>query len=220
MQSRREFLRTAGAFAVSASLPLDRIEPELILYNANIITINDRQPRAEAVAIAKGRFLAAGTNEKLQALATGNTKKINLEGQTVVPGFIDAHTHPAEAGLMHLRQVDCDLRSIAEIRNAISERASKTHAGDWVLGFKYDDTKTSDGRPLSREDLDAAAPQHPVYISHRGGHTAYVNALGYKRANVSEDTPDPAGGRFDRDPKTGKLRTHRLAFPIVCRPAQ
>ena len=205
MQSRREFLRTAGAFAVSASLPLDRIEPELILYNANIITINDRQPRAEAVAIAEGRFLAVGTNEKLQALATGNTKKINLEGQTVVPGFIDAHTHPAEAGLMHLRQVDCDLRSIAEIRNAISERASKTPAGDWVLGFKYDDTKTSDGRPLTREDLDAAAPQHPVYVSHRGGHTAYVNALGYKRANVSEDTPDPAGGRFDRDPKTGKL---------------
>ena len=71
--------------------------------------------------------------------------------------------------------------------------------------LSIDDTKTSDGRPLTREDLDAAAPQHPVYISHRGGHTAYVNALGYKRANVSEDTPDPPGGRFDRDPKTGKL---------------
>ena len=65
--------------------------------------------------------------------------------------------------------------------------------------------ETSDGRPLTREGLDAATPQHPVYISHRGGHTAYVNALGYKRANVSEDTPDPPGGRFDRDPKTGKL---------------
>jgi adenine deaminase len=90
VQSRREFLRSAGAFAVSASLPLDRIEPELILYNGNIITINDRQPRAEAVAIANGRFLAVGTNEALQALTTGQTKKINLEGQTVVPGFIDA----------------------------------------------------------------------------------------------------------------------------------
>ena len=163
MQSRREFLRSAGAFAVSASLPLDRIEPELIVYNGNIITINNRQPRAEAVAIADGRFLAVGSNEKLQALATGKTQKINLEGQTVVPGFIDAHTHPAEAGLMHLRQVDCDLRSIAEIRNAISERASKSPAGDWVLGFKYDDTKTSDGRPLTREDLDAAAPEHPRF---------------------------------------------------------
>src|SRR5216110_1060385 len=157
MPSRREFLRSAGAFALTASLPLDCVEPELILYNGTIITIHDRQPRAEAVAIADGRFLAVGPNEKVQALATGNTKKINLERRTVVPGFIDAHTHPAEAGLMHLRQVDCDLRSIAEIRNAISERASKSPAGDWVLGFKYDDTKTSDGRPLTREDLDAAA---------------------------------------------------------------
>jgi predicted amidohydrolase YtcJ len=205
VQSRREFLRTASAFALSASLPLDRIEPELILYNGNIITINDRQPRAEAVAVADGRFLAVGTNEKVQALATGKTKKVNLEGQTAVPGFIDAHTHPAEAGLLHLRQVDCDLRSIAEIQRAIRERASKTPAGQWVLGFKYDDTKTSDGRPLTLKDLDAAVPQHPVYISHRGGHTAYVNALAYSRAGIRESTPDPPGGRFDRDPKTGKL---------------
>jgi predicted amidohydrolase YtcJ len=205
VQSRREFLRSAGAFALSASLQLERTEPGLILYNGNIITINDRQPHAEALAIAGEHFVAVGTNEKVRALATSKTKKINLEGRTVVPGFIDAHTHPAEAGLMHLRQVDCDLRSIAEIQKAIRERASKTPAGQWVLGFKYDDTKTSDGRPLTREDLDAAAPEHPVHVSHRGGHTAYVNALAYHQAGVSESTPDPPGGRFDRDSKTGKL---------------
>src|SRR4030095_9585183 len=205
VQSRREFLRTASAFALGASLPLDRIEPELILYNGNIITINERQPHAEAVAVVNGRFLAVGTNEKVQALATGTTKKINLEGQTVVPGFIDAHTHPAQAGLLHLRQIDCDLRSITEIQKAIRERASKTPAGQWVLGFKYDDKKTSDGPPPTLKDLKAATPEHPVCISHRGGHTAYVNALAYSRAGVNEDTPDPPGGRFDRDQKTGKL---------------
>jgi predicted amidohydrolase YtcJ len=205
VQSRREFLRSASAFALSAALPLERVEPELILYNGNIITINDRQPRAEAVAIADGRFLAVGTNEKVRALATSKTSKINLERRTVVPGFVDAHTHPAEAGLMHLRQVDCDLRSIADIQTAIRERASKTPAGKWVLGFKYDDTKTRDDRPLTREDLDAAAREHSVYISHRGGHTAYVNTLAYGRAGVTESTPDPPGGRFDRDPKTRKL---------------
>jgi predicted amidohydrolase YtcJ len=205
VQSRREFLRSAGAFALGVSLPLKRTQPELILYNGNIITINDRQPHAEAIAIAGSRFLAVETNEKVLSLASAKTKKINLESRTVVPGFIDAHTHPAEAGLLHLRQVDCDLRSIAEIQKSISERASKTPAGQWVLGFKYDDTKTSEGRPLTREDLDAAAPQHPVCISHRGGHTRYVNALGYSRAGVNESTSDPPGGRFDRDPKTGKL---------------
>jgi predicted amidohydrolase YtcJ len=205
VQTRREFLRSAGAFALGASLPLESTQPDLILYNGNIITINTLQPRAEAVAIAGNRFLAVGTNEKVLSLASLDTKKINLESRAVVPGFIDAHTHPAEAGLMHLRQVDCDLRSIAEIQKAISERASKTPAGQWVLGFKYDDTKTSDGRPLTQQDLDAAAPENPVYIAHRGGHTRYVNALAYSRAGITESTADPPGGRFDRNPKTGKL---------------
>jgi predicted amidohydrolase YtcJ len=117
----------------------------LILYNGNIITINDRQPRAEALAIAGNRFLAVAMNEKVLSPASGKTKKINLESRTVVPGFIDAHTYAAAAGLMHLRQVDCDLRSTAEIQKAILERASKTPAGQPM------------GRLLHREDLDAAA---------------------------------------------------------------
>ena len=106
-------------------------------YNGNIITVNDRQPRTEAVAIAGNRFLAVAMNEKVLSPASGKTKKMNLESRTVVPGFIDAHTHPAEAGLMHLRQVDCDLRSIAEIQKAILER-------DRILGAGID-TSFGDG---------------------------------------------------------------------------
>jgi predicted amidohydrolase YtcJ len=205
LQSRREFLGGLGAFALANVLPLDRTEPELILYNGNILTIDQRRPRAQAVAIADGRFFAVGSNEKVRALAASRTKQLNLDGKTVVPGFIDAHTHPAVAGRMHLRQVDCDLRSIGAIQAAIRERAGKTPAGDWVLGFKYDDTKTSDARPLNLADLDAAAPGHPVLISHRGGHTAYANSLGFKLAGITEAMADPTGGRFDRDPATGKL---------------
>ncbi|MBA3763447.1 MAG: amidohydrolase [Chthoniobacterales bacterium] len=205
MQSRREFLGQLGAFAVAPALFLERTAPELILYNANVITIDDRHPRAQAIAIADGRFLAVGSNEKVAALATAKTTKMNLEGKTIVPGFIDAHTHPAVAGRMHLKQVDCDLRSIGDIQAAIHERASKTPPGEWVLGFKYDDTKTLDGRPLNLADLDAAAPEHPVLISHRGGHTAYANSLALKLAHITEATPDPSGGRFDRDPATGAL---------------
>ena len=200
--SRREFLGYLGA---SALAPLGRTEPGLILSNAHILTMDARQPAAQAVAIADGRFLAVGAQDEILGLATGRTRRINLGGKTVVPGFIDAHTHPASAGRMHLRMVDCDLRSIAEIQSAIHERAAKTPAGAWVLGFKYDDTKTSDGRPLRREDLDAAAPQHPVSIEHRGGHTAYMNSLAFQTVGIDEKTPDPPGGKFDRDPATGKL---------------
>jgi len=211
MRKRREFLGALGAAAVGACFPaelawaLDQEKAELILHNGNIWTVNAREPRAEAIAIARGRILAVGSDADVLALASPTTKKIDLGKSTVLPGFIDAHSHPAMAGVMHLRMVDCDLRSIAAIAAALRERAAKTAAGDWVMGFKYDDTKTSDGRPLTIGDLDAAVPDHPVYIQHRGGHTIYCNSVAMKRAGIDEKTPDPAGGRIDHDPATGKL---------------
>ena len=141
--------------------------------------------------------------------AAAGTKKVDLGGKTVVPGFIDGHCHPAYSGRRHLRFIDCDLRSIAAIQDAVRERAAKTPPGEWVAGFKYDDTKTAEKRFITREDLDAAAPKHPVYIAHRGGHTGYVNSLALAKAGITEKSPDPEGGKFVRDPETGRL-TGRL----------
>lgn len=213
--SRRELLRNAGAvaalplFASRAMAAISQQRPELILHNGHFITIDPSQPIAEAVAIAGDRILAVGSNAEVNGLVGSGTRKIDLGGNTVVPGFIDAHTHPAYAGRRHLRFVDCDLRSIGAIQAAVRERAAATPAGEWVVGFKYDDTKTSERRFVTREDLDAAAPQHPVFIEHRGGHTAYVNSLALARAGVSEDSPDPSGGKLGRDPASGRL-TGRL----------
>lgn len=201
-QSRRGFLAGMGALALGAT---ERTEPELVLYNGNILTIDDAQPRAQAVAIAGGRFLAVGSNDDVRHLAKAGVRQIDLGRKTVVPGFIDAHTHPCYAGIRHLRWVDCDLRSIADIQVAIRERAAKTPAGQWIIGFKYDDTKTKEGHKLTREDLDAATTEHPVFIEHRGGHTAYVNSPALRRAEISEDVADPPGGKFDRDPVNGRL---------------
>src|ERR1043165_9154212 len=92
-------------------------------------------PRAEAVAIVAGRFFAVGTNQEIAGLPSAGVPRIDLGGRTVVPGFIDAHLHTASSGLLHLKQVNCDLRSIAAIQAAIRERASKTPPGEWVLGF-------------------------------------------------------------------------------------
>ena len=204
--SRREFLGSLAAFAL---FPLEQEKPELILYNANILTMKGTEPHAQAVAIAGGRFLAVGSNSDVVNLAGPGVRKQDLSGKTIVPGFIDAHSHPADAGRLHLRMVDCDLRSIREILVALRERAAKTPPGDWVLGFKYDDTKTEEGRPLTIADLDAV-PDHPVHIQHRGGHTAYANSLAFRKAGIDEKTPDPPGGKIDHDPATGKL-TGRVA---------
>jgi predicted amidohydrolase YtcJ len=206
--SRREFIYGLGALGVSGLFALERTEPELILYNGAFWTVNPGQPRVQAVAIAGGRFFAIGTNDEVLALAAGSAKKVDLGGKTVLPGFIDAHSHPAEAGLDHLRMVDCDLRSIAEILTVLRERAAKTPPGTWVLGFKYDDTKTSEGRPLTIKELDEAIPDHPVFVEHRGGHTAWVNSRALAAAKIDDQTPDPPGGKLDRDPATKKLTGH------------
>jgi predicted amidohydrolase YtcJ len=200
--SRREFLGTLAAVSL---FPFEQEKPDLILHNANIFTVNSREPHAQAVAIARGRFLAVGSNSDVLNLAGAGVRKLDLGGKTILPGFIDAHSHPAEAGLSHLRMVDCDLRSISAILAALRERATKTPAGEWVLGFKYDDTKTDDGRPLTIADLDAAIPDHPVHIQHRGGHTVYANSLAFRKAGIDGKTPDPPGGQIAHDPATGKL---------------
>ena len=201
-QSRRKFLGSLAALTVLPAFA--QREPEIILYNGNIVTMGMRS-RAQAVAIIDGRFFAVGDDKEILTLATGRTKKIDLGGKTVVPGFIDAHSHPGSSGFQHLREVDCDLRSIKDIQDAIRKRASQTPKGNWVLGFKYDDTKTNEGRLINIADLDMTAPEHPVRIQHRGGHTIYVNSLAMKLAGVTEGTPDPQGGMFDRDPSTKKL---------------
>ena len=200
--SRRAWL---GGCIGATGLWSRNLHADLILHGANIITVDPANPRAQAIAIGGDRILAVGSDNDVLNLATTRTRKVNLTGRTVLPGFIDAHTHVAYSGVRHLKQVDCDLRSIVEIQNAIRKRAATTPQGQWIVGFKYDDTKTAEGRRLTRADLDSAAPAHPVFIGHRGGHTGYVNSMALKVAGVTDATRDPSGGQYDRDRATGKL---------------
>jgi predicted amidohydrolase YtcJ len=180
------------------ALPLLRKEePEIILYNGNIWTVDEAQPRAQAVAISGSRFFAVGSNEDVLQLATARTRKLDLGFKTVLPGFNDAHSHPVESGVEHLRRVACDKDSIQTIQALLHERAQRTPPADWVLGFLYDDGKTA--RPLNRRDLDEAVKDHPVLVHHRGGHTAFVNSKALQLANITDQTPDPPGGRFEHD---------------------
>jgi predicted amidohydrolase YtcJ len=104
---------------------------------------------------------------------------------------------------MHVKMVDCDLRSIDAIKRAIRERCAITPKGKWVKGFKYDDTKTAEGRPLTLADLDEAAPEHPVNINHRGGTYQLLQFNSFQMAGVDESTPNPVGGEFEK--RDGKL---------------
>jgi predicted amidohydrolase YtcJ len=205
--TRREFLGTLAAFSL---FPLEVEKPDLILHNANIFTVDKAQPHAQAVAIANGRFIVVGSNSDVLNLTSPGVRKIDLGGATVLPGFNDAHCHPSWAGLDMVISVDCDLPSIAVIQAALRTRAARTPTGKWIFGSKYDDTKGAEDRMLTRADLDAAVPDHPAAVKHRGGHTTFYNSAAFRLAGIDEKTPDPPGGHFDRDPATGRL-TGRVA---------
>jgi len=200
--NRRKFVSLLGPLAVST---LVKSGPDLIIHNANVITVDPNQPRAQAIAIFGDRILHVGSNEEVLKLSTSFTKKIDIGGRTITPGFIDAHSHPASSGRRHLIDIDCSLDSIEKIKEAVSKKAATVKKSEWIFGFKYDDTKTSEGRYINRHDLDMAAPHHPVIINHRGGHTAFVNSMALKVSGIDRDTPDPNGGHIDRDKATGDL---------------
>ena len=193
--SRRNFLYGFSGLAI---LPLLRIqEPELVLHNGNIWTVDPKQPQAQAVAISGGRFTAVGTDREILNLASVRSRKINLGGKTVLPGFIDAHAHPISSGRAHLNMATCDLPTIAQVIAALRKRAENVLPGEWVQGFLYDDSKTE--HPITRLELDLAFPNHPVLVRHRGGHIAFANSAAFKAAGVDAKTADPPGGRYEHD---------------------
>ena len=210
--SRREFLESGAALTAAIGVgvsarPLGATTPaqqqaagpgpDMVVLNARVFTVDERQPRAEAFAVKNGRFIAVGSSDDIRNLVTSDTRVIDADGMTVTPGFIDAHSHPS--GVRELTGVNVNLRSIAEIQEALRKKAATTPPGYWVSGYMYDDTKLSEGRAVSRRDLDEAVPNHPAMVGHRGGHTGVYNSKAFELAGVTAETPDPRGGKFYRE---------------------
>ncbi len=216
---RREFLAASLGFPVFAAerTELNRFEPpDLIVVNARIYTLDEARPRAEALALQSGRFSAVGSNAEVRALAGRATQVVDAGGMTVVPGFIDTHSHPS--GVQELTGVNVNLRTVAEVKEALRRKAASTPPEYWVSGFMYDDTKLD--RPVTRQDLDEAVPNHPAMVGHRGGHTGVYNSKAFQLAEITVNTPDPEGGKVYREngELTGKVAERaRNAFGGVGR---
>ncbi len=196
---------SAGAGLVLGGVPAETV----IVTTRSVLTMDPQQPVADAVATRGDRILAVGSTSDIEQLTGPNTSKIDARGHTVTPGFIDAHSHPLDAN--PARGVNVNLSSIAEVQRALKERAATKPKNHWVVGVMYDDTKFVEGRPLTRRDIDAVVPDRPVYVGHRGGHTAVVNCRAFELAGITMDTPDPEGGRIFRENGqfTGKVQRLR-----------
>ena len=178
------------------SMPLPVEAPDLIVVNARVRTMDPASPRAQAFAVKGDRFLAIGSTADVRNLATRTTPVLDAAGMTVLPGFIDCHSHPR--GVNELYEVDANLRSVKAIQDALRKKAAETPPGFWVQGYMFDDTKLSDG-PLTRQHLDAVSRSHPVGVHHRGGHTSWYNSRAFELAKITRETPDPDHGRYFRD---------------------
>jgi len=197
--------KKTGATVRAPLLPKESAA-EMILWGGNILTMDPQKSGARAVAIKNGRFQKTGSDEEIKSLAGKNTKMIALRARTLIPGFIDSHQHLSLYG-MDLLQIDCSpgrCPTIDHIKNVVARDVKRRAPGEWIRGIGYDDTKTRDGKVLTRRDLDETASDHPVFIRHVSGHWAVVNSRALEIGGVREDAPDPIGGAYGRDP-SGRL---------------
>ena len=164
------------------------------------------RPRAELVAVREGRVSWVGSGDDLPAMKASGVRLIDCEGQTLVPGFIDAHCHVL-ALASRLLAVDCGpsvVSSIADTQAAIRGRAATTSPGKWIRAGGYDEFKLRERRHPTRWDLDAAVPDHPVRLDHRSGHAMVLNGAALAAVGISSGTPDPPDGVIERDLDSGQ----------------
>jgi len=182
-----------------------QIEPRLAVIHARVITMSDSGAEAEAMVIEGERIIYAGQSAQAQKICGPQCWILDLNGLTVVPGFNDNHTHTTEGGLFYSRPSLAG-KSCEEIAGMIGKEVKKTAAGEFVFGHDWDyGSCPNPNRPA----LDKVSPENPVMLTQYGGHSVWVNSLFLAQLKITADTPDPKGGKIDRDEKgepTGILR--------------
>jgi predicted amidohydrolase YtcJ len=176
---------------------------DILFINGQVVTMAPNGTVVEALATKGDRILAIGSTSELTALKGAATRVVDLQGRTLLPGLIDSHCHLALYG-MYLSGVDCRypaVESIKDIQEKIRAAASLTSSGAWIRGWAYDHKKLKEGRHPTRWELDEVAPDHPVHLVRTDYHISVANSRALEIAGITADTPDPKGGRIQRDAK-------------------
>lgn len=176
------------------------VEADKIFINGKIITVDSANSIAEAVAIKEGKILDVGKTKDIQKLKGRNTEVIDLKGKTLVPGFIDGHSHFMSLGRLSSVNVAAPpvgpVRSIPDIVAELQkfQREKNIPKGEWIDAFGYDQDQLKEGRHPEKEDLDKAFPDNPVGLRHVSGHMGVYNSYALKISGIDANTKDPAGG--------------------------
>lgn len=182
---------------------------DLAIINANVRTIDTARPRAEAIAIAGNKIIAVGSNKEIRALISKQTKTIDAAGKLVLPGFNDSHVHLAGIGNQFFATFLRDAESAEKVLETIEFYVRFLPKGNWILGGGWNHQDWKPAILPNKNLIDAATPDHPVFIYNRDATFALVNSLALKMAGINRNTKDLSGGEIVRDEKgepTGILK--------------
>lgn len=194
---------TASLIPIPSALTQTPVRADLLLLNARVITMNTRQPSAEAVAVKDGRITWVGSTTEAKTLFGNAAETLDLGGATVLPGIIDAHAHLISLGESFLK---LDLKGVAtpeEAARRVKEKAATVRSGEWILGWGWDEGKWAAQYP-THELLTEAAPTNPVFLTGLHSFAAWANKRALLVAGINKDTRDPENGKIIRDEKTGE----------------
>ena len=188
---------------------------DLVLRGGSVHTVDPGKPYAEAVAVRAGRIAAVGSNREVDAWIGRRTRVVELRGRSLLPGFQDAHCHPCTSGLDQLRCDLLDIHPAPAVYRAIATYVDAHRDDPWIIGSGWHMADFPAGVP-HRRDLDAVVGDRPAYLENRDGHSAWVSTRALELARIDASTPDPEGGRIEREPDgtpTGAL--HEAAMDLV-----
>ena len=199
MQRYLSFLIAIILLLSSCSAEKDCLEADLVLINAKVYTASEKLPEAEAVAILKDKIIFVGSaNESIQYTCNDN-RIVDLQGKFIFPGFIDAHAHLKGIGYREMNLNLQGANSLKEMLTQVEIYANGLEPGKWVVGRGWIEKKWPEGRFPTIQELDMISPDKPMALERADGHAIIVNSLALEMANITGDTPDPAGGKIDKD---------------------
>jgi predicted amidohydrolase YtcJ len=194
---------TVFVLIIPLALPQQTSRADLLLLNAHVVTMNPKQPSAQAISIKDGRIVWVGSTQEAGRRFANAALTIDLEGATVLPGIIDAHTHLMTLGEGFLKINLKDVPSEQEAVERVRQRVATAKPGEWILGWGWDEGKWAAHYP-THHALTEAAPNNPVFLASLHGFAGWANKKALDIAGITKDTKDPDNGKIIRDEKTGE----------------
>ena len=210
-----------GTLLFTRILPAQNPAADLVLIHGHILTVDANDSVAQAIAVRHGVIVKVGTDSEVLEFAgkVPGARIIDLHGHTATPGLIDTHAHIADGGVEELYGIKLsDAASVAEIVARVKAKIALVKPSEWVTGSGWDEGKLAEQRYVTAADLDAVAPNNPVWLVHTTGHYGVANSLALKLAHITAATADPTAGTIDRDlhgNPTGVLKEDSAMEPVT-----